>query len=102
MKLPFERDAVAELESAAELYERERPGYGELFVAEVRRAVERAASFPRSGALCRDCDPVRDVRRFRTRRFPYSVVTAIVEGRRAVVAVVHARRRPGYWRDRIE
>ncbi len=46
-------------------------------------------------------DPERDVRRFVVRVFPYSVVTALVSGQRAVVAVAHGRRDPLYWRDRL-
>ena len=49
MRLPFEAGAVTELEDAAAWYERERDGYGALFVSEVRRAVERAEDLPRSG-----------------------------------------------------
>lgn len=102
MKLPFEASAAEELESAAEWYEQERRGYGALFVSEVARNVERAADFPKSGVGVRGSDPERDVRSFAMRRFPYLVVTAIVGGRRAVVAVAHASRRPGYWRDRLK
>lgn len=46
---PFEAEAVAGLEDAAVWYEEHGVGYGALFVAEVRRAVERAADLPRSG-----------------------------------------------------
>ena len=34
------------------------------------------------------------------RRFPFRIVYRIVENRVLVVAVAHAKRRPGYWRDR--
>lgn len=70
-------------------------GYGALFVAEVRRAVDRAADLPRSGRRVRGTDPDRDVRRFVVRRFPYVIVTALVAGTRAVIAVAHGHRRPG-------
>jgi hypothetical protein len=48
-----------------------------------------------------DLDPARDVRRFAMNRFPYLVVTAIVGGRRAVIAIAHTSRQPSYWRDRL-
>lgn len=102
MRLPFEAEAVAEFEDAAAWFEREREGYGALFVSEVRRAVDRAADLPHSGPRVPGTDPERDVRRFVVRRFPYLVITAIVTGQRAVVAVAHGRRRPGYWRDRLK
>ena len=34
------------------------------------------------------------------RRFPFRIVYRVVENRVLVVAVAHAKRRPGYWRDR--
>jgi len=102
MRLPFESGAAEEFEAAAAWYERERPGYGALFMSEVGRSVDRAARFPQSGTRIPGLDPERDIRRFVLRRFPYSVVTAIVDGRRAVAAVAHASRRPGYWRERLK
>ena len=102
MKLPFEADAADELEAAASWYERERAGHGDLFASAVRRTVDRAARFPHSGIRAHGFDRERDVRRFSVLRFPYSVVTAIVNGRRAVIAVAHASREPGYWYDRVK
>jgi len=34
------------------------------------------------------------------RKFPFRIVYRLVENRVLVVAVAHAKRRPGYWRDR--
>ncbi|NVB36389.1 type II toxin-antitoxin system RelE/ParE family toxin [Pseudenhygromyxa sp. WMMC2535] len=102
MRLPFQADAAEELEEAAAWYERERRGYGALFVAEVQRAVDRAVELPQSGPRVPGTPPSRDVRRFVVRRFPYTVVTAMLAGQQAVVAVAHGRRRPGYWRDRLK
>lgn len=39
-------------------------------------------------------------RRYLLRRFPYSVVYRVEPDRIVIVAVAHARRRPGYWRWR--
>ena len=102
MGLPFVAEAVEELEEAADWYDNERPGLGEQFATEVARIVERAAELPHSGSSVAGTDPSRDVRRFVVRRFPYLVVTAIIARQRAVVAVAHHSRRPGYWRDRLQ
>lgn len=101
MRLPFESEAAAELEAAAAWYERERRGYGAVFMSEVRRAVDHAAEFPQSERQVFDVDPMADARQFPLRRFPYIVVTAIIASQRAVVAIAHSRRQPGYWRDRL-
>lgn len=34
------------------------------------------------------------------RRFPFRIVYRVVENRILIVAITHAKRRPGYWRDR--
>ncbi len=34
------------------------------------------------------------------RRFPFRIVYRVVEHRVLVVAIAHAKRRPGYWKDR--
>ena len=34
------------------------------------------------------------------KRFPFRIVFRVVENRILVVAVAHAKRRPGYWKDR--
>ena len=101
MRLPFVAEAADDLQKAAAWYESRRSGYGSLLVAEVMQVAERAAQLPLSGAPVRDMDPARDVRRFLVRRFPYSVITAIVNDERAIVAVAHGRRDPGYWHERL-
>jgi toxin ParE1/3/4 len=103
MELPFEEEAARELEAAAVWYEREREGYGAVFFDEVEAKVERAARFPSSGPRVSlpGVLPAHDARRFPLERFQYQVITAIVAGRRAVVAIAHTSRGPGYWVDRL-
>ena len=101
MRLPFAPEAAEELQASVQFYERERRGYGRLFLREVSKKVSRAADFPRSGRRVPETPDDQDVRLFVVGRFPYSVVTAIVASQRAVVAVAHHRRRPGYWRQRV-
>ena len=51
-------------------------------------------------------DPMRFVavdaihRECRVRKFPFRIVYRLAGNRVLVVAVAHAKRRPGYWRDR--
>lgn len=100
MRLPFVPEALDELEAAATNYERERPVYGSLFVDEVRLRVDRAAQFPQSGRTIAGLDPAREYRAFGLKRFPFLISVGTVGGTRAVVAVAHTRREPGYWSRR--
>ena len=39
-------------------------------------------------------------RAFPVKKFPFRIVYRLVENRVLVVAIAHAKRRPGYWSDR--
>jgi hypothetical protein len=43
----------------------------------------------------------RDIRQCRLAHFPYSIIYELHDVNGSVIAVAHARRRPGYWRDRL-
>ena len=79
LKVVFRRAARAEFDGAALWYEERQPGLGSQFVAEIDRAVDRAARSP-------ERFPVRhaDIRCITARRFPYSIFFRI-EPRRIVV-----------------
>lgn len=66
------------------------------FLAAVEIAAQRIAEHPEAGS------PMRTGRRrMLIRRFPYAVVYRVLDTRRVrIIAVMHLRRRPGYWRDR--
>lgn len=48
--------------------------------------------FPRTLADCRYCA---------LHRYPFRIVFQDLPDRLLIIAVAHAKRRPGYWRDRI-
>ena len=96
------QEAVDELAEAAAWYGARRPGLGLEFLAEVERILpmvdDSAASFPR--LLDLPVDLV--IRRALLPRFPYAVIFMDLQTEVRVLAVAHARRRPGYWLDRVE
>jgi len=91
----FHPQAVAEATAAAEWCRQRNEGAGAAFVAELDRAIESIA-----GAPGRWPRYLHGTRRFLLHRFPFSVVYQEAPGGIEVVAVVHGRRRPGYWKDR--
>jgi toxin ParE1/3/4 len=93
--------ARAEFIEATVYLERHRPGYGLEFAEAVEEMLERIIQLPESGTPLSGYPPEPHVRAFRLRRFPYSVIVAVVDGRPMVEAVAHQRRRPGYWAYRI-
>ena len=89
-------EAEAELEGAAAWYESKLPGLGVDFVAVVEEAFERIVQNPEQFAQWRED---RTYRKCVLRRFPYLVFFTADQNVVLVMAVAHARRRPGYWLD---
>jgi plasmid stabilization system protein ParE len=90
-------EAEAELQSAAIWYEEKRPGLGIEFVAVVDKAFESILENPEASPVWRADRPYR--KRF-LKRFPYVAFFRIDGATVEIVAVAHAKRRPGYWLDR--
>jgi toxin ParE1/3/4 len=92
--------AREEAEAAVRWYDERLPGLGADFIAEVDSAVARIADAPPSWPIC-PLDP--RARWVLLSRFPYSVVYLVHPSSSSVIvaAVAHAKRRPGYWRQRL-
>jgi plasmid stabilization system protein ParE len=94
-------EAIDELLEAAAWYRMRRPGLDSEFLAEVDRVLplieSSPASFPRLLDLSRDLV----IRRALLPRFPYAVIFMDLGEHIRVLAVAHAKRRPGYWLDRV-
>ncbi len=96
MKFAFHPEAEAEFNTAIDWYEDRTPGLGLDFADEVQAAVQRAQAFPYAWQVLED-----DIRRTLVHRYPYGVLYAAEPDRLYIVAVMHLRRRPGYWRNRL-
>jgi toxin ParE1/3/4 len=92
--------ASAEMIAAAAWYDERVSGLGERFLGEAEAAFARIDETPLEGPPWTHRHLPDGVRRMFLRSFPYSVVY-ILEPRPVVVAVAHARRRPGYWVKRL-
>ncbi|MGH9877553.1 MAG: type II toxin-antitoxin system RelE/ParE family toxin [Nitrososphaerales archaeon] len=95
-RIVFLAPAEEEMLEAAEYYESQRRGLGRNFLAEVQRTVDRIAENPRLGQIVR-----QDIRRRLTRRFPFGILYRLDPEEIVIIAVMHLRRRPGYWSDRV-
>ena len=96
MGFELHSEAREEFLNAVSRYEAEVPGLGARFVAEFERCVGLLLDAPQIGS------PLgRKLRRFvLDDNFPFSVVYAVIGDTLFVVAVAHASRRPGYWKQR--
>lgn len=96
-RVTFHPQAVAELIEATEFYEDRSPGLGAALLDETERAIARIAAMPEASERI-----APRARRKALWRFPYSIIYGICDDRVRVVAFAHQRRRPFYWRERLE
>jgi plasmid stabilization system protein ParE len=95
MPVRFEGGAREELAAAATYYNEQQPGLGFRFVSAVEGTISRVQRAPYLHRALED-----DLRKIRVRKFPYAVIYRTREQQIEVIAVMHLRRRPGYWRER--
>jgi plasmid stabilization system protein ParE len=87
--------AESELLDAAKFYEARSTGLGHSFLAAVRHAIEQIQAYPESSPVARG-----GLRRKALRRFPYSLIYGAELGEIKIIAVMHQKRRPSYWKGR--
>ena len=90
-------EAEVELQSAAVWYEEKRRGLGIEFVALVDQALQSILDNPEG---CPKWRADRPYRKRPLKRFPFIVIFRLDAGAVEIVAIAHAKRRPGYWLDR--
>ena len=95
MDVDFHPEARAELEESADWYaERSRVAAQDFLVAVdlvISSIVDDPVRFAKIDEVHRSCS---------VSRFPFQIVFRHDESRVVIIAVAHAKRRPGYWRQR--
>jgi toxin ParE1/3/4 len=88
--------AVEEGRQAREFYLSKSPAVEEAFRQELERAIALIREHPETWPTY-----VLGTRRFILNRFPYSLVYKTDATHALIVAIAHAKRKPGYWRPRL-
>lgn len=98
----FHPEARAEFLADVDWYDEREAGVGERFEVAVRAAIEAAVDSPDSWEVWPGWDRHQPLVRSKgVSDFPYRVVYFVRDGQLTIVAVAHAKRRPGYWRERV-
>ena len=92
----FHPDAGEEYVRAVEYYADIAPKLGSRFYDEIERLIREVRRQP--GRFLRFSPPAQ---RALARKFHYSVVYVEQPDRVWIVAIMHAKLRPGYWRERL-
>jgi plasmid stabilization system protein ParE len=96
MNFSFHPDAEAEFLGAIDWYEARSPRLGTDFATEIHTAIQRAVAMPLAWPRVEG-----DIRRVIAHRFPYGILYAPRGHMIYVLAIMHMRRHPDYWRTRV-
>lgn len=97
MNWDFNQAALLEYQEAAEWYRDRSLQAAERFIIEVETAIQKICADPER------YQPVGDgVQVFRLKRFPFRLYYLPGPDRLTLYAVMHERRKPGYWLDRLQ
>ena len=91
----FVSAADDEMVESALYYERQLEGLGDRFLDEIERTTNEMAEYPELGHHLGS-----GVRRRILRGFPYGILYRSEPDEIVITAVMHLRRRPGYWSGR--
>jgi hypothetical protein len=97
----FAPEVWGELAEAVLWYEARNEGLGLDLLAEIEVTLPLVGDRPRSFPRLQDVRAAVEIRRALLARFPYALVFLVRPGEVRVLAVAHAKRRPGYWLSRV-
>ena len=95
-KLAFKPEVYDDIKTAYDWYESQRVGLGEDFLLTPE---DSYAKITRTPKLYQDI--YKNVRRKLVRRFPYGLFFVLKEDTIIVLAVLHTKREPHEWKDRV-
>ena len=95
MTVRLDPAAKQEILQAALFYEDCREGLGQEFVDSVESAFEQIQQYPTVWRILKG-----RFRRYPLQRFPYGIIYAVEEKVIYIAAVMHLKRKPGYWVSR--
>ena len=96
IRIELDPEAEAELEAAVDWHLSHSRDVAERFADEYERVIEAIHRFPEIG---RPIDG--GLRRLNIGRTDYTIIYRLRDDVATILAVAHASRRPGYWRERL-
>jgi toxin ParE1/3/4 len=96
MRVAYHPDAEAELIEAASYYEGRVSGLGGRFLQAFDAAIDTILYDPVEWPILEE-----DIRRYLLKRFPYGVLYSIDGDELQILAVMHLKRHPDYWKYRL-
>jgi plasmid stabilization system protein ParE len=97
LKIEVHPDVYSELELSRAWYEEKATNLGTEFLNEIERALKVIQEAPTMWSWY---DKEQDVRRFLVHRFPYAILYRTTSTAIQIIAAMHLRRNPDYWKSR--
>jgi toxin ParE1/3/4 len=88
--------AKTDLREASRFYDLKRPGFGDIFLSRFHQALSQVREYPLAAPVV-----YRQYRKMKLEQFKHSIVYHVEADKIVVVAVMHNRRNPDYWKRRI-
>ena len=95
MSVSFHPGAEEDLLQAIAYYEQQEAGLGRDFAGEIAATILQIQNHPKAWPLLEG-----DIRRCLVNRFPFGVLYSIEPEEVFVLAVMHLRRMPDFWKER--
>lgn len=95
LDLIFHPEVKEDIKSSYQWYQEQAEGLGEDFILEFEASYQVISEFPETWSSFQN-----GFKRYLLSRFPYSVIYRKSGSKIYVVAVMHNRRKPGYWHER--
>ena len=96
-ELLFHPDVSAEVKAAYNWYQEQAEGLGDDFIAELESVYQKIMAYPQRQKVFQN-----GFHRYLLFQFPFAVIYRESGDCVYVVAVMHKRRKPGYWLARVE
>ncbi len=92
----FHPEAEEEMKASAVFYETKVNGLGDKFLDEIEHALEKISVSPEVWPIY-----FENIRHFLLRRFPFAMLYEIIGDSIYVISVMHLKRKPFYWKVRL-
>jgi plasmid stabilization system protein ParE len=96
MRVHFHSAALAEMIEAANYYDEQQINLGREFENAIEAALTTISDSPKAWPR-----HFGDIRRYFLKRFPFAICYHVSGDDLTVIAVMHLRRHPDYWKDRV-
>lgn len=95
MEVKFSSGVLQEVKEITDYYESEIEGLGRAYLSELRKSISLIKKYPHASRVIK-----KDFRRHLLSRFPYGIIYQLHGEIIFISAVMHLKRKPGYWEER--